>query len=593
MSTGKQTLDRFVSRRGELPYAYMLYSELGDLYVGKQRYTDAADTYRAFVDRFPDHERAPLLQMQAIEAYKKGGFAQLVLDGKKEFVERYRLGSSYWAARTPEQFPAVARELKTNLTDLAQYYHAEAQRTKKKPDYHEAARWYREFLQSFPDDPTAPQTNYLLAETLYESEDFRTAAVEYERTAYAYPFHDKSAEAGYAALVAYERESRTLGGNAAAEWNRQRLESQQTLRDDFPRASGERDAPDAHRARVSTTSRTFRTRSKSRASCWRGSRRSTSRCSARRGRSPATRSSIRTVRGCRGRLSPGPVAARAAGSGSGGDHGAARGHDLQAGRDETGRGRCARRHHGLPAGRQARACRRNPRDRRVRRRRLARRPERLAARDQRPGILPQRVSVERAPGRRHAKPCPQLSRRRAPRRSRRRIRAHRGLRRRDAGGAAKRALAGGRALREIGPARPRDGKLRELRQAIPGAAQRGDGGATETRGLREGQRATCSAAASGSTASSSPIAKRAHRGATAAGISRRSRRSSSTNASRDAFQSIPLVAPLQADACRQEGGDGAGARGLPGGHRLCRGGSDDGRDLSRWANSTGGWRRTS
>ena len=125
---GKETLDRFLARRGEIPYGYMLYSELGDLYVSKQRYTDGADTYRAFVGRYPDHERAPLLQMQAIEAYKKGGFAQLVLDGKKEFVERYRLGSSFWVARTPEQFPLVARELKTNLTDLAQYYHAEAQR---------------------------------------------------------------------------------------------------------------------------------------------------------------------------------------------------------------------------------------------------------------------------------------------------------------------------------------------------------------------------------------------------------------------------------------------------------------------------------
>ncbi len=231
---GQQTLDRYVARRGELPYGYMLYSELGDLYVSKQRYTDAADTYRAFVDRYPEHERAPLLQMQAIEAYKKGGFAQLVLDGKKEFVEHYRLGSPYWAKRTPEQFPLVARELKTNLTDLAQYYHAEAQRTKKKNDYHEAARWYREFLQSFPDDPNASSTNYLLAETLFESGEFRNAALEYERTAYAYPFHDKSATAGYAALVAYERESKSLAGGAQAEWNRQRLESQQRFAMTFP-----------------------------------------------------------------------------------------------------------------------------------------------------------------------------------------------------------------------------------------------------------------------------------------------------------------------------------------------------------------------
>ncbi len=231
---GQETLDDFVAARGEIPYAYLLYSELGDLYVGKQRFTDAADSYRAFVGRYPNHERAPLLQMQAIEAYRKGGFAQLVLDGKKEFVERYRLGSPFWAGRTPGQYSLVARELKTNLTDLAQYYHAEAQRTKAKPDYHEAARWYREFLQSFPDDPESAQTNYLLAETLFESEEFRAAATEYERTAYAYPFHGKSAEAGYAALVCYEREAKSLDAAAADAWDRQRLESQQRFAVTFP-----------------------------------------------------------------------------------------------------------------------------------------------------------------------------------------------------------------------------------------------------------------------------------------------------------------------------------------------------------------------
>lgn len=231
---GQKSLDRFISRRGETPYAFMLYAELGDLYVSKQRYTDAADAYRDFVARYPDHEQAPLLQMQAIEAYRKGGFAQLVLDGKKEFVERYRLGSSFWANRTQEGFPRVAKELKANLTDLAGYYHAEAQRSKKKSDFQEASRWYREFLQSFPDDPASAGTNYLLAETLFEAEDFQAAATEYERTAYAYPFHGKSAEAGYAALVCYEREAKSMSGAALIGWNRRRLESQQRFATTFP-----------------------------------------------------------------------------------------------------------------------------------------------------------------------------------------------------------------------------------------------------------------------------------------------------------------------------------------------------------------------
>jgi tetratricopeptide (TPR) repeat protein len=231
---GQETLDAFVSSRGDIPYAFMLYSELGDLYVAKQRYTDAADSYRAFVEREPNHERAPLLQMQAIEAYRTGGFAKLVLEGKKEFVERYRLGSPFWSGREPAQYPLVARELKTNLLDLAQFHHAEAQRSKSRADYHEAARWYRELLRSFPDDVESPRTNYLLAETLFESGDFRAAAIEYERTAYAYPIHEKSAESGYAALVSYEREATATEGMEAAAWNRQRLESQQRFAVNFP-----------------------------------------------------------------------------------------------------------------------------------------------------------------------------------------------------------------------------------------------------------------------------------------------------------------------------------------------------------------------
>ena len=37
-------------------------------------------------------------------------------------------------------------------------------------EYREAARWYRTYLESFPDDPESFGTNYLLSETLYESE---------------------------------------------------------------------------------------------------------------------------------------------------------------------------------------------------------------------------------------------------------------------------------------------------------------------------------------------------------------------------------------------------------------------------------------
>ncbi|MDP8986211.1 MAG: tetratricopeptide repeat protein [Pseudomonadota bacterium] len=231
---GPKSIDDFVRRRKPRPYSYLLYARLGDLYIDKERYTDAADAYRAFVSQDRNNEKAPLLQMQAIEAYSKGGFPQLVLQGKKEFVEDYSYGTPYWQSRTPNGEPAVVSELKTSLKDVAQYYHAQAQRTKNMVDYQEAAKWYRSFITSFPDDPQTAATDFLLADTLFESKQYLQAAQEYERTAYGYGSHEKAAAAGYAAIVAYGKDEEGLSGEAKAEMHTRGIDSSLRFAQAFP-----------------------------------------------------------------------------------------------------------------------------------------------------------------------------------------------------------------------------------------------------------------------------------------------------------------------------------------------------------------------
>jgi cellulose synthase operon protein C len=236
---GPKTIDEFVKRRtppGQQPrpYSYLLYARLGDLYMEKERYTDAADSYRAFVSQDRNNEKAPLLEMQAIEAYQKGGFPQLVLQGKKEFVENYSFGTAYWKGRQPKDEPKVVAVLKTNLKDVAQYYHAQAQRSKNVADYQEAAKWYRSYLTSFPDDPDSAVTNYLLADTLFESKQYLDAAKEYESTAYHYGDHPKAAAAGYAAVIAYGKQEETLNGEAKAQVHSQGLDSSLKFAKTFP-----------------------------------------------------------------------------------------------------------------------------------------------------------------------------------------------------------------------------------------------------------------------------------------------------------------------------------------------------------------------
>jgi tetratricopeptide (TPR) repeat protein len=231
---GAASLEQYVRRQGERPYDWLLYSRLGNLYVDKQRYQDAATVDRAYVARDPYTDQAPDLAMAAIEAYAKGGFSQLVLDGKHEFVERYNFDSPYWKTRSRADSARVVQELKTNLKDVATYFHSSAQKSGRSADYQEAARWYRDYLKSFPGDADSAQTNYLLAEALFESHQYGEAATEYERTAYGYPKNDKSATAAYAGLVSYQKGETALSGTEKDAWHRRATDAGVKFAQTFP-----------------------------------------------------------------------------------------------------------------------------------------------------------------------------------------------------------------------------------------------------------------------------------------------------------------------------------------------------------------------
>jgi TolA-binding protein len=204
---GSAAIRKYFQRVGARDYEYLVYTHLGEHYLDKRRYQDAADAYNSFLSLYPLHEKAPSFHMRTIEIFRKGQFPQLVIEAKREFAIKYDLKGTYWSYHDINQYPDVLSFVKTNLHDLAKHYHAGSQQARKRSDreqaYKEAARWYRTFLGSFPDDKQAPELNFLLAELLYENHAYREAAEEYERTAYAYPVHPKSAESGYAAVLAY------------------------------------------------------------------------------------------------------------------------------------------------------------------------------------------------------------------------------------------------------------------------------------------------------------------------------------------------------------------------------------------------------
>ncbi len=204
---GAESIVDFFDKHGHRFYEASIYSHLGEYYLTKRRYADAAKSYETYINRNPISKESPYFNIRVIEIYKKGGFPRLVVDAKKEFSKTYSLQSNYWTFYDINDNPTVLAFLKSNLVDLANHYHALYQdprlRKQKEENYQEATYWYREYLASFPEEKQAPKLNNQLAGLLLEHKDYLAAATEYERTAYNYPTHEDSASAGYAAVFAY------------------------------------------------------------------------------------------------------------------------------------------------------------------------------------------------------------------------------------------------------------------------------------------------------------------------------------------------------------------------------------------------------
>lgn len=199
---GAASIPAYVTSADRRAYEHRIYRELGELYIRQDRTKDAADTFGAFARAEPLHAQAPLLQTRVIEIYERSGFATLALEAKKEYVARYGIGSEFRRAN-PSGWERAQPLVKTHLAELARHYHASAQKGRNSADYAEAVRWYRTAIDSFPTDPEAAQQNFLLADLLYEDGRLGEAAIEFEKTAYDYAPHAKSADAGYAALLCH------------------------------------------------------------------------------------------------------------------------------------------------------------------------------------------------------------------------------------------------------------------------------------------------------------------------------------------------------------------------------------------------------
>lgn len=219
---------------GGRAYEYLLYQQLGQLYLEQKRFTDSADTYQHFVQHNANSDFAPSFSIKAIDVYQQGDFPSLILPAKQDFVTRYGISSNYWTQRKGAIGDNALAYLHQSLQELAQFEHAQAQAMKITKNaeataaFGRAAKWYREFVQTFEKDAQVAEMTFLLAESLNEAGDLPAAMNAYEQVAYGYMDQLRGADAGYTAVLLPQQliqSARSLPDNRLEEWQTRKIKN--------------------------------------------------------------------------------------------------------------------------------------------------------------------------------------------------------------------------------------------------------------------------------------------------------------------------------------------------------------------------------
>ncbi len=224
---------------GLAPYEHLVYLSLADQYLEQKRWSDAAGVFSGYVETHPLDSRSQGLQQRAIAALGQGNFAEQSITARAAYVARFGLDQPYWKAQKAPPDPTTIAFLRDSVWQVTQAHHARAQSKAlpagdQKREYALAADGYRQYRRYFPKDARIAESQFLLGEVLYDQSDYAQALEAYESAAYEFPPHAHSAEAGYAALLAYEKREAQLSGEAASTWHRRRLDAGLRFASAFP-----------------------------------------------------------------------------------------------------------------------------------------------------------------------------------------------------------------------------------------------------------------------------------------------------------------------------------------------------------------------
>lgn len=147
---GAESLTDYFSDKPNFPYLYHTYKVVADIYVGQQRYSDAATTLDQFISAHSYSASLPDAYLEIVSIWRRGNFIDQLHAEVEEIYQKLGPNAEYWREHNNEAtLEQTSSALRTYITELALFHHGEYQKKPTTKNFEKSQLWYQRYLESY------------------------------------------------------------------------------------------------------------------------------------------------------------------------------------------------------------------------------------------------------------------------------------------------------------------------------------------------------------------------------------------------------------------------------------------------------------
>ncbi|WP_188151034.1 tetratricopeptide repeat protein [Teredinibacter waterburyi] len=182
---GAESLKTYFAEQQDFLYLYHTYEVISDIYLKRERYSDAAQTLVQFSEHYPNSKDIPRARLKILEIWQAGGFTENLYAAIDSFYRDYNPRASYWQqGGDTSLLKTVDTRLREYIVMVASYLHSRYQNKGKAADLAQTQLWYDRYLAHYQAYANQDDIYTLYGELLVTTGDTAAAVSYFEKAAY-------------------------------------------------------------------------------------------------------------------------------------------------------------------------------------------------------------------------------------------------------------------------------------------------------------------------------------------------------------------------------------------------------------------------